>query len=189
MLDPYFFGYGSLVNLSTHIYSDPHAAKIFGWRRTWESNGDGLYALLSIRPCTESTLLGLIAMVPDGNWCALDNREKGYHRQDVTDVVFSNKRIPQNCSVYVVSKPAKRIRLEQSPILLTYLDVVLQGFIQIYGEQGPKIFFSTTDNWDRPVLDDRNDPKYPRHQRLRKDETVLVNDLLKEHRLYPIKSL
>ena len=53
----------------------------------------------------------------------------------------------------------------------------------------PKIFFSTTDNWDRPVLDDRNDPKYPRHQRLRKDETAMVNDLLKDHSLYPIKSL
>ena len=89
MLDPYFFGYGSLVNLSTHIYSDPHAAKIFGWRRTWESTGDGLYALLNIRPCTEGKLLGLIAMVPNGNWCALDKREKGYHRQDVTDVILS----------------------------------------------------------------------------------------------------
>ncbi len=189
MSDPYFFGYGSLVNLATHVYSDPHAAKISGWRRTWTTTNDTKFALLNIQPFAENMLLGMIAGIPDSNWCALDQRELGYHRQDVTDVVFSDKLTLQSCSVYVVSKPAKSIKEKNSPILLTYLDVVLQGFLQIYGERGPKEFFATTDSWDRPVLDDRKDPRYPRHQRLRKDETAMVNDLLKEHSLHPIKSL
>ena len=189
MTDPYFFGYGSLVNLSTHIYSDPYAAEIFGWRRTWKTTKDGKSALLSIRPSAEDVLFGLIARVPNGDWRALDEREIGYHRQDVTDVIFSEKFKPQICSVYIVSKPAERKKEANSPILLTYLDVVLQGFLQIYGEQGPKDFFATTDSWDRPVLDDRSDPKYPRHQMLSKDETAMVNDLLKDYSLYPVKSL
>lgn len=189
MTDPYFFGYGSLVNFSTHIYSDPRAAKISGWRRIWKTTSDGRSALLSIRPSAQDELLGLIARVPKGDWRALDERETGYHRQDVTDVMFCNAFKPQACSVYIVSKPAEPKVEVNSPILLTYLDVVLQGFLQIYGEHGPKEFFATTDSWDRPVLDDRSDPKYQRHQVLRKDETAMVNDLLKDYDLYPVKLL
>lgn len=189
MTDPYFFGYGSLVNLSTHIYSNPRAAKISGWRRIWKTTRDGKSALLSIRPSAPDALLGLMAMVPNGDWRALDERETGYHRQDVTDMMFYDAFMPQACSVYIVSKTAESKVEANSPILLTYLDVVLQGFLQIYGEQGPKDFFATTDSWDRPVLDDRSDPGYPRHQVLSKDETAMVNDLLEDYDLYPVKSL
>lgn len=189
MTDPYFFGYGSLVNLSTYIYSDLRAAEISGWRRIWKTTSGGKSALLSIRPSAQDELLGVIARVPKGDWRALDEREKGYHRQDVTDEMFCDVFKPQSCWVYIVSKPAEPKVEVNSPILLTYLDVVLQGFLQIYGEDGPKEFFATTDSWDRPVLDDRSDPKYPRHQALSKDETAMVNDLLKDYDLYPVKSL
>ena len=36
------------------------------------------------------------------------------------------------------------------------------------------IFFATTDGWDAPILDDRADPIYPRHQVLKPLETDLV---------------
>ena len=189
MTDPYFFGYGSLVNVSTHIYSDPRAAKIPGWRRIWKTTSDGKSALLSIQPSAPDVLLGLIARVPNGDWCALDERETGYYRQDVTDVMFCDGFKPQACSVYIVSKPAEPKVEANSPILLTYLDVVLQGFLQIYGEQGPNEFFATTDSWDRPVLDDRSYPQYPRHQALSKNETAMVNDLMKDYGLHPVKLL
>jgi hypothetical protein len=189
MTDPYFFGYGSLVNLSTHIYSDPRVAKITGWRRVWKTTTFGRSALLSIRPSAQDELVGLIAQVPKSGWRALDDREAGYHRKDVTDVMFCDAFKPQTCSVYIVSKPAEPKVEAQSPILLTYLDVVLQGFLQIYGKDGPEDFFATTDSWDRPVLDDRSDPKYPRHQVLSQDESSMVDDLLKDHGVHPFKSL
>lgn len=189
MNDPYFFGYGSLVNLSTHSYSNLRAAEIVGWRRVWKTTSNGKSALLSIRPSFKGSLLGVVARVPKGDWRALDERETGYHRQDVTDVLYCNGLKPQTCSVYIVSKPADPKVEVNSPILLTYLDVVLQGFLRVYGEHGPKEFFAMTDSWDRPVLDDRTDPRYPRHQALSEDETAMVSDLLKEYSLYPVKSL
>ena len=49
----------------------------------------------------------------------------------------------------------------------------MQGFFREYGEAGVGRFFDTTDGWDAPVLDDRRDPVYPRHQRLHDDERAL----------------
>jgi hypothetical protein len=60
-------------------------------------------------------------------------------------------------------------------ILLSYLDVVVQGFLKEFGESGVTRFFDTTDGWNTPVLNDRNDPRYPRAQVLSTAETALVD--------------
>ncbi|MEM9427313.1 MAG: gamma-glutamylcyclotransferase, partial [Pseudomonadota bacterium] len=64
------------------------------------------------------------------------------------------------------------------PILLSYIDVVVQGYFRIGGEVAVEAFFHTTDGWDAPVLDDRAAPRYPRHQSLSSEETALANDWL-----------
>ncbi|MFT6224241.1 MAG: hypothetical protein ACJA1F_002090 [Paracoccaceae bacterium] len=61
------------------------------------------------------------------------------------------------------------------PILRSYLDVVVQGYLQVFGEQGVVDFFATTRGWQAPVLDDRTAPVYPRHQLLSSSETALVD--------------
>jgi hypothetical protein len=48
------------------------------------------------------------------------------------------------------------------PVLLSYLDVVVQGYLQEFDEAGVAHFFDTTDGWDAPLLDDRTHPHYPR---------------------------
>ncbi|WP_323785658.1 hypothetical protein [Thalassovita sp.] len=74
------------------------------------------------------------------------------------------------------------------PILLSYLDVVVQGYHQEFGEQGVTRFFQTTDGWDAPILDDRKQPHYPRHQTLARPETRLVDRMLDDigARLVPL---
>ena len=59
--------------------------------------------------------------------------------------------------------------------MLSYLDVVIQGFIHMHGERGAEEFFATTDGWDTPVKDDRAAPIYPRHQKLTLRERQAVD--------------
>ncbi|NBT52664.1 MAG: gamma-glutamylcyclotransferase, partial [Marivivens sp.] len=84
MTHPRFFGYGSLVNLTTHTYPDPKPAKLRGWRRVWRHTQIQEPAFLSVEPCDRTTLLGVTAAVPNADWAALDERESGYLRRDVT---------------------------------------------------------------------------------------------------------
>ena len=181
MSDPYFFGYGSLVNLSTHEYRDPKAASLKGWRRIWLNTFMRDAAFLSVHPAEGAEIDGIIARVPDANWVALDSREKGYDRLDATDQILVDTESPVDCAVYVVPRTRETDTEQKSPILLSYLDVVLQGFIQIYGSDGLDHFFATTDGWDRPIHNDRHMPIYPRHRHLDATELTRVNALLKDH--------
>ena len=63
-------------------------------------------------------------------------------------------------------------------ILLSYLDVVVQGYHQQFGKDGVAAFFDTTDGWDTPILNDREAPHYPRSQILSRAETALVDQHL-----------
>lgn len=61
------------------------------------------------------------------------------------------------------------------PVLLSYLDVVVQGYRRWFGEDGVAAFFASTDGWDAPILNDRAAPRYPRHQPLSKDDREMVD--------------
>jgi len=166
----YFFGYGSLVNLETHIYRNPQKASISGWRREWVTTADRDISYLSIRPDADCTIDGMKADVAGIGWDALDEREAGYMRLDPADTDFQIYRVTPD--TIDTSGPAK-------PILLSYLDCVIQGFHTHYGHDGVTRFFETTDAWNRPILDDRKAPRYPRAQVLSSVETSLVNEHLK----------
>ena len=173
MSDPAFFGYGSLVNLATHSYDDPRPAALPGWRRVWQRTNLRKAAFLSVAPCPDTVLHGVIARVPGADWVALDQREAAYQRHDVTVTVHHDgPKAPT--AVYQV-KPAHLSDAQDHPILRSYLDVVVQGYLQVHGEAGVAQFFDTTDGWDMPVFDDRTAPLYPRHQVLTAAETALVD--------------
>jgi len=52
------------------------------------------------------------------------------------------------------------------PLRLSYIDVVVQGFLEIFGEAGAERFFDSTAGWNAPVIDDRAAPLYARHRPL-----------------------
>ncbi len=173
MSDPAFFGYGSLVNLATHSYDDPRPAVLQGWRRVWQRTNLRKAAFLSVAPCPDTVLHGVIARVPGADWVALDQREAAYQRHDVTVTVHHDgPKAPT--AVYQV-KPAHLSDAQDHPILRSYLDVVVQGYLKVHGEAGVAQFFDTTDGWDMPIFDDRTAPLYPRHQVLTAAETALVD--------------
>ncbi len=173
MSDPAFFGYGSLVNLATHDYNDPRPAALHGWRRVWQQTKLRKAAFLSVMPCANTTIHGVIARVSGAGWAALDQREAAYQRHDVSDAVHHDG--PRAATAVYQVKEQHLSRAQDHPILLSYLDVVVQGYLKLYGATGVAHFFETTEGWDASILDDRADPIYPRHQPLNMDERTLVD--------------
>lgn len=160
-----FFGFGSLVNLQTHQYHDPIPTSIKGWKRQWVSSTLRDVAFLSVTPCPNTTLHGMSASTEGIGWEALDEREEGYNRHQLPDT---------DMQMYVGSPDCILADVKQ-PILLSYLDVVVQGYHTHFGEQGVVDFFATTQNWDHPILHDRHDPQYPRAQVITDEQRALVD--------------
>lgn len=178
MADPYFFGYGSLVNAATHDFSDPHPARLKGWRRAWRHTDLREVAFLTAIPDPTTEIEGMIAHVPGGDWEKLDEREWAYDRVSATDQITHFVRHEIEIAVYAVPEHRHRDPSRAYPILMSYLDVVVQGYLREFGQDGADRFFATTDGWEAPILDDRAAPRYPRHQQLRPEETAFVDDRL-----------
>ena len=178
MTSPFFFGYGSLVNRATHDYADAHQATARGWRRVWRHAGIRPVSYLTVLPCRDTRIDGLIAHVPGDDWTVLDARERAYARHDATHQVDHVLARPARIAIYAVPDGRHADPTEDHPILLSYIDVVIQGFLREYGEAGAARFFATTDGWDAPVLDDRAAPFYPRHRPTDARDRAFVDDRL-----------
>lgn len=178
MNDPYFFGYGSLVNTKSHDYPDTQPATLHGWRRAWVATPRFGVVLLSGVEAPGHSIQGLIASVPRGDWLALDEREGGYNRHPAHHAIEHGLPHAPEIAVYAVDR-SNMIDSNRHYILLSYLDVVVQGFHQLYGDKGVDGFFDTTDNWHTPILNDRSDPVYPRHQSLTDRQRHMVDHHLK----------
>ena len=169
----HFFGYGSLVNRATHTYPNAAQASLAGWRRTWVHTPVRPLAFLSVEPDPNTTIQGLIAHVPNGDWAALDAREHGYNRHLAEARLSCNT--PHPIQVYAVPQTQTNAPATAHPILLSYIDVVVQGFMREFGAKGAEDFFATTTGWHAPIINDRNAPQYPRAQRLTDAETAVVD--------------
>lgn len=178
MKHPHFFGYGSLVNRKTHDFTPIHRSRITGWRRIWQRAPNRPAAFLSIIADRDSDIEGVIAPVPNDDWVALDAREFSYARLAVTDVVDHAAPDVRDISIYAIP-PEHAARPDRDhPILLSYVDAVLQGYLREFGEAGAARFIQTTEGWDSPLRNDRVAPIYPRAQSLTARERSLVDDLL-----------
>ncbi|UWR33172.1 gamma-glutamylcyclotransferase [Sulfitobacter sp. W027] len=173
-MTPYFFGYGSLVNRNTHSYPDARPAQLDGWRRQWIRTEGRDIVYLSVVQNPATRIDGLIAAVPGADWAALDKREYSYERHASGGAVVHDLAPAPDIAHYAI--PAD-IAVDHGDhvILLSYLDVVVQGFLREFGTDGAARFFDTTDGWDTPILNDRAAPIYPRHQTLTEAETTVVD--------------
>lgn len=166
-----FFGYGSLVNRATHSYRVLACPELPGWRREWCQTNAREFSFLSARHDPSASISGLVAAVPDNDWAALDDREFAYEKSSLT-AAFSHLSL---ADIQIYTVPDANHQPAPCPILLSYLDVVVQGFLTEFGPDGVANFFATTTGWQAGILDDRAAPIYPRHQKLTRDETALVN--------------
>lgn len=179
MSTPHFFGYGSLVNRNTHTYPVRGKAHIMGFRRVWRHSTKRRVAFLTVEEAEDVHIAGLVAEVPGADWDALDARERAYDRlalpQDHTPDAKSLDLHLYRAKPTHVGPPSLR-----HPVLLSYLDTVVDGYLSAFGETGVKEFFATTAGWDAPIRDDRRSPVYPRATEPDKDVLELVDAELRQ---------
>ncbi len=175
MSDPFFFGYGSLVNRQTHDYAQPRKARVRGWRRAWQATPLRALSFLTVVPAADDYVEGLIAAVPGADWAALDEREHAYARLMDRDDGTHTAGQEREVAIYAIPDHHRTAPTDDNPVLLSYIDVVVQGYLTEFGPDGAHHFFETTDGWHAPILDDRAAPIYSRHQTLRGDEQDFVD--------------
>lgn len=185
-----YFGYGSLVNANTlrtsYIASLP--ATLNGWLRMWDmptgTQFDGqTVSLLTARRDDNQHLDGVIVFDLAENLAEVDKREHQYQRHTlkVDDFNVPDILSQTNCEIYVYEAIETDIPPQQKPpILQSYLDAVLQGFLMVYGEEGVKRFVHNTANFDTPILQDREAPNYPRAVNLSSSEQALFDNILRQ---------
>lgn len=188
MSHAYFFGYGSLVNRDTHAFQGAHPARLRGWRRIWRHTGLRKVAYLTVVPDPEAEIDGLIAEVPDHDWAALDQRERAYDRVSAAHQITHPLLHAPQIAVYSIPEGKHGVPDQAGPVLLSYIDVVVQGYLREFGEDGATRFFETTEGWDAPVMQDRDDPIYPRHQRLSPSERDFVDHHLTSRKVRLIRA-
>ncbi len=176
--EAYFFGYGSLVNRDTHSFSGTHPAKLLGWRRVWRHTTLREVAYLTVIPDPSSVIDGLIAPVPHNDWQELDIRERAYDRISAAHQVSHPLGTRPDIAVYAIPPGKHDTPSRRHSVLLSYIDVVVQGYCREFGPDGVARFFATTDGWEAPIINDRATPRYPRSCRLTPAQTRLVNDHL-----------
>jgi len=166
-----YFGYGSLVNVDTiPSGAEVTPGRLRGWVREWKvcgtgGNGIGRCAL-TVRQSAETEIRGVMAREPRNGLKALEEREKRYHKVERIGTAFrceaANRPGPEDLFLFKALQAHYRWGCEKNPVLQSYLDCVLAGYFQVWGEEGVDHFLETTEGWHVPVLRDRDRPHYPR---------------------------
>ena len=191
-----YFGYGSLVNLNSlrTRYIAAYPVRLRGWRRHWQSRPSGDDTALGLRAALlsvhrhgdlNSHIDGMLIIDRLENLPDLDAREAHYQRIALGDDLTGHDHIPglpdvapQNRFVYVaLDNPQDR-----SPLLQSYLDVVLSGFYSMRGEEGVRDFIASTIGFERSIIADRQEPHYPRAVTVDEDLANWFDDLLRQAR-------
>jgi len=182
-----YFGYGSLVNLGSlrTPYISAHRATLNGWSRAWLARPrvensfaptDGL-AFLSVVPSAGAKIDGVVITDHVSSLTALDEREALYTRVDINAVDLNYHDEPAEVSSQFLYEADHPLAHDGAEILRSYLDVVMQGYLQHFGEAGLHRFMETTLNFDCAIREDRDDPVYPRATILTAEEKALFATL------------
>lgn len=186
-----YFGYGSLVNDSTrNINSRSIPGRLEGFVREWRIRSkDQLQNVCSLtaKPSIDNSIDGVLVFEHSSGLEAVDRREANYDRLDFPVLQFSSSSVlPESQAAYIYQAKSARYDWgdEDHPILQSYIDAVMQGFLDQFGEQGAFRFVQETDGWDAPILDDRNKPIYPRSITLSPTEKLIIDQALNEARVH-----
>ncbi len=182
------FGYGSLVNSGTLAPGTRTVrVRLTGWRRAWRHSGltsFGRRCTLTVFSDPDCAIDGVVIAQPMDTLPALDKREGQYtrHAIEAGALQWLDPR-PDDWPdpfLYVGNGQYRRPGDTDHPVMLSYLDVVIAGFLRTFGASGVDRFCKTTDDWHVPVLNDRTAPRYPRAHSLSSSERHRVDCCLEE---------
>jgi hypothetical protein len=167
-LDNFIFGYGSLIcedsRARTGASGQAIPVRIKGVERQWNA----VYPKFEMSAVgaisnPNGACNGVIFQVPEEEIPKFDEREVDYSRikldrEDISAIM--QQSVPQgNIWVYVANSPG--IPDTKSPIVQSYIDVILTGCLNI-NEEFAREFISSTTGWDSPWINDRENPVYMR---------------------------
>ena len=180
-----YFGFGSLVNKHTlrTSYVDIIPASLNGYSRHWQARSrtfENHISLLSIHPDESCSIKGMVVLDLLENLPLVDEREAGYSRHKIDHgqlEVAADINLPENLYVYIANEIDGAT--DDGALLQSYLDAVMQGYRNEYGDEGVSHFVDTTKGFQRRIHLDRHEPLYPRDVRLSQDEANLFDQELK----------
>lgn len=180
-----YFGFGSLVNRHTlrTSYVDIVPASLKGYSRHWQARSktfDNPVSLLSIHEDETTVIKGVIVLDLLENLPLVDEREAGYtrHQLDHSQLELPNAvSLPDELYVYIANE--EEGASDDGALLQSYLDAVMQGFRNEYGNDGVSHFVNTTKGFERNILLDRSAPLYPRDVKLCEEEISLFDNELR----------
>ena len=182
-----YFGYGSLVNEATRpAGSLTTPGRLHGYVRQWRAVGAtsfGKVCALSVAPDPDHAIDGVMIEEPADRLAALDAREYRYVRKQVPagQFVTSHRTDAAHRDAFYYQADGVHAKWADSeyPILQSYVDAVMQGFLHLFGEHGVVHFAATTQGWEAPIVADRALPRYPRSVNLSEAEQDFIDATLK----------
>lgn len=187
-----YFGYGSLVNVETlSPQTNVRPGSLSGWVREWRIRGGnaaiGGVCSLTVTPEKGTEIRGVAASEPRRGLEALNRREWKYDRIEGVGKDFCcderQSAGPPDMFLYRSKPEYLGWGDADHPILQSYIDCVLAGFFQFWGEEGVRHFIETTRGWHVPILADRAAPRYPRAVDLPPELGALIDDTLDGQRV------
>ncbi len=180
------FGYGSLINAPSRARSfcgsQAHVVRLKGFRRGWYLPVPKERACgLGVVRHPDHVCNGVLVELPQAQLAAADARElpHGYRRVSVDPDHFQPLRgdpIP-DLPCWIYDLPRAGAPSSASPIIQSYVDVVLEGCLDI-GQDFAAEFIRTTDGWGGCWVDDRLRARYQRQDPPR-DGGAAVDALLR----------
>ncbi len=172
----FIFGYGSLINsISRQVTGETGAAvavKISGFVRHWSkiSSHYGMSSVVVLADIS-GACNGVLVEVQGSELKQFDEREKGYQRVlvDLHSINFYDS------SQILLAGPGSDIKIwlyqaetivqpcQKFPVVFSYLDVILAGCLE-YSSEFCDDFIELTQGWQHRMLNDRQNPRYPRVQ-------------------------
>ncbi len=166
----FLIGYGSLVNknsrmrsLERDIFVVPvRVAADFGYRRTWNTLIPGMMTtlgLISVEKAQGKTINGVLYAVKEADLAVWDNRERSYDRvevpwQYITSLCWAQLPKQGKAWIYVTKPEFRGIATLAEPVTQSYIDVVMEGFME-FSDEFAREFIETTDDWPDYWLNDR----------------------------------
>ncbi|HWX83086.1 MAG TPA: gamma-glutamylcyclotransferase family protein [Xanthobacteraceae bacterium] len=186
------FGYGSLVNeltLAKKLNARP--GRLDNWVREWKHCVEapfGRVCALTIAREDKVSIQGVYITCPDAEFAELDKREIGYQRE-ILRLDDVKEPIPTGTTAvvaYTSTPSAYRPGSPEFPIWLSYVEVVLYGYLLVFGAEGVDEFIRTTRGWSAPVIDDRSKPFYPRATKIPNPDRRLIERKLEKIREFRV---
>ncbi len=173
-----YFGYGSLVNRNTRPAQEvAHSARLKGWQRVWDHrvihpNRNQRCTSLSIEPSSDVAVEGVIVRLELDKLPQLDEREAGYDRLSLPVADFdlpedlleqmATQQMGDTIMVYRSHEHNRGLADVEHPVLQSYVDCVMAGYLHRFGEEGVNALVSSTRGWGCSLFNDRAEPFYPR---------------------------